>query len=120
MRLSVLSIAIAAALSLSGCATMLEGTDQRLTVNTLPAGAGCVGTRQGESHLFAVRGGDAVTVSKSRHPIEIVCQVPGMEGRLTVESQLSPVSIASPLWDAASGAMFAYPDAVSVKLVPVQ
>lgn len=64
---------------LSGCAAVVEGTSQQITINTNPSGAACDVTRQGEriGSLSATPG--SVTVQKTKHDITVTCQKKGYE-----------------------------------------
>lgn len=115
--------ALFAILALSGCASIVEGTSQQLTIETDPRGAQCVGTRQGE-RLFTVQEGQPVTISKSRHGIAVECTAPGMVAHVLVDSHVTTmgavgVTIDGGLTDYATGALNAYPSAVFVRLSPV-
>ena len=118
MRRILVIASLAAALS--GCASIVEGTTQSLAIATSPPGADCVGTRQGE-RLFAVRSGDQVIVSKSRHPIVIRCTSGQLAGDTVVESRVTTMGAAGValdfgLTDYATGALNAYPAAVTIPL----
>jgi len=61
----------------SGCASIFDGTTQRISVNTDPAGARCTFWRNGAliGDIPATPG--ALTVDKSRQELVIVCDKPG-------------------------------------------
>jgi hypothetical protein len=69
--------ALAAAMALSGCATIFEGTSQEITVNTNPPGATCVFTRNGTT-IGAIQSTPALlSVEKRKYDIMITCNKPG-------------------------------------------
>jgi uncharacterized protein YceK len=119
-----LVIAAAAAL-MSGCATIVEGTDQKITVEVSPQTATCVATRQGEQIGGVGPGNRILAVSKSRHDIELRCSAPGHQAADTkIVSSASGWGIAGAvtldlgLIDWASGALNKYPERVTIALVP--
>lgn len=68
--------AIAIVTSVSGCATIVSGTSQTVTVNSEPTGAACSVERDGVMVSQFVTPG-AVTVSKSSDALAITCRKPG-------------------------------------------
>jgi len=61
----------------SGCASIFDGTSQRISVNTNPTGARCTFWRNGAliGDIAATPG--TLTVEKSRQELVIVCDKPG-------------------------------------------
>lgn len=73
------TIALAALLALSGCATLFTGLDQRIAVNTTPTGARCVFVREGQQ-IAAIESTPGVAkVRKSKHDIRITCTKDGYQ-----------------------------------------
>lgn len=116
----ILTLAALAA-SLTGCASITEGTDQRLTV-AAPVDAVCRITRKGDTLAQGFPGGASVIVSKSRNPITVTCQTATLAGSVTVESEVTRAGVAGALMldggltDYMTGALNAYPDIISVAL----
>ena len=65
-----------AILMLTGCASIVEGTSQEIIVNTNPENAHCKFMREGVS-IATVETPGAVTVKKSKHDINIICNKKG-------------------------------------------
>ena len=109
--------------ALSGCATVLEGTDQSIAVNLKPSTAVCNATRHGESIGSVTAQNSVLHVSKSRHDIHLSCSAPGYQDQTTkIVSSASAGGVASiflfdfGITDYATGAMNKYPPSVAVSL----
>lgn len=110
---------------LTGCASVIDGTSQVITIKTDALAASCTGTRQGE-YLFRVSGdSDRAIVSKSRHAIDLACSAPGYDdAQQEIRSSISALGIASMvafdfgLTDYATGALNKYPSAITITLKP--
>lgn len=115
-------------LSIAGCATITQGTDQTLAVNSQPAGAACTLTREGTVIAEVANTPSSVSVSKSTHGITVDCDKPGYFGSTLVKSELNAATAGNVLIggvigiavDAASGAMHKYPQSVLVPLQPTE
>lgn len=114
-------------LSLGACATAVEGTDQTVTVNTIPSGASCELTRDGESIGVVNPTPGSILVDKSKDNVAILCTKQGHEaGTETMASSFQGMTFGNILIggiigvgiDAASGAMHYYPDSIEVFLIP--
>lgn len=114
-------------LSLGACASVVEGTDQSVTVKTIPAGASCELTRDGETIGAVNPTPGSVVISKSKDTVAVNCTKDGHEpGAETVASSFQGMTFGNILIggiigvgiDAASGAMHYYPDNVEVFLIP--
>lgn len=110
-------------LSLAGCATIVEGTTQNITVEVVPPTGTCVLTREGETLGASTPDNRVVKVSKSMKDITFDCTAPGHEPKREVlSSSLSPATVASfflldfGLVDAATGAWKKYPERVTLVL----
>jgi hypothetical protein len=120
--------AIAAALSLTACATIVSGTQQSLFVDTPHVeGAQCQlkDSKAGAWYLPSTPG--TVTVLKGNGPMSIVCKKGGYEtGVVSVDEDVSGATFGNILLgggigifvDAASGAAQKYPDQVVVWMKP--
>ena len=112
-------------LSIAGCATITQGTDQTLAVNSQPPGAACTLTREGAVIAEVANTPGSVSVSKSTHGIVVDCDKPGYFGSTVLKSELNAATAGNVVIggligiavDAASGAMHKYPQSV---LVPLQ
>lgn len=111
---------------LSGCASIFEGTTQRISVSTTPAGARCTFWKNGAliGDVSATPG--SVTIRKSRDDLFIVCDKPGYASATYVnKSGLAMATVANILtaglaWavDSSRGADNKYQSEVSMALVP--
>lgn len=72
-------IGVIAALLLSGCATVIEGTTQEITVITDPPGAQCVLTRHGEQLGAIASTPGTLKIDKTKHDIQISCHKDGYD-----------------------------------------
>lgn len=122
MRKTSTLTAIFATLALSGCASIVEGTDQNIAVQASAPGAQCRAQRQGEP-LFALTAPASVTVSKSRHGFALECETGDQVGAVFVDSHVTAMGAAGValdfgLTDYATGALNAYPASVIVLLHP--
>ncbi len=123
-----LTTAILAALTLTGCATVIEGTDQTLTIKSFPEDALCVAARRNEPNLATTtKSGQTITIGKSRRPLAVACEAPGyVTGTVVVESTVSDwgaagiaLTATGGIVDWSTGALRTYPDTVTVILQPV-
>ena len=70
---------LAAMLGTSGCATILRGTHEKVSVESTPEQALCRIYRQSEGFLKSVVTPGAVYIARSYEPIQIKCQKSGYE-----------------------------------------
>lgn len=110
---------------LSGCATIVRGTDQGLTLVTDPAGAQCTLKRRGEIVAIINPTPGTAQVEKSKHDIHYFCEKPGYEptaGVITSEFQgwtIGNVLLGGIIGagvDSASGAMNDYDPSATIIL----
>ena len=123
--LRVLTVA-ALGVQLAACATIIEGTDQSVSVETPPEnGATCTLTSS-EGEWFVTTPG-SVTVEKTKNDLNVVCRKDGFhDGVATVVPQFQATTagniIAGGLIgvavDAASGANYEYPTPIRVQMTP--
>lgn len=120
--ITIIAAAILAATMLSGCASIVEGTTQPITIVTDPPLARCAGIREGKTLFSTGAGGGTVLVSKSRHGIDLTCTASGyLPAHQLVDSSVSAMGAAGMaidfgLTDYATGALNKYPDQVQVTL----
>ena len=71
--------AAVAALSLTACSSIIEGTSQEIVINANPSGADCALEREGIviAHVNPTPG--AATIKKTKHDILIRCHKDGFE-----------------------------------------
>ncbi len=112
-------------LGLGGCASIVRGTTQKLSVNTVPQGADCVLRRDGEVIGRAAPTPAEVKISKSRKAIEITCERPGFEPTVAVvDSKFEAMTVGNIIAgglvgvaiDAGTGAMNKYEPTVTIPL----
>lgn len=110
----------------SGCASVMSGTDQDIAVHTNPEGALCILTREGQE-LRRVETPDTVRVSKLKHDIYVKCTKEGFhESTAHVNSGIQGSVFGNILlgggigWavDSARGADNKYADVITVTMVP--
>ena len=127
MRVRYLPV-LFAVVACSGCASIIEGTSQTLTINTNPQSADCTLWREGLA-IGQVRTPGGVVVEKTKHDIELKCTKQGyQEATATLPSEIEGATFGNIIlggfigWgiDSASGADNHYPDATTITLVPVE
>ena len=113
---------------LPGCATLVEGTSQSMTVATTPPGAACTLDRNGERLGTIAPTPGSLRVDKSKNDVTLTC---AKEGYQTATTSHSPKFVGTTFGniiagglvgvvvDAASGANFRYPNEVQVELAPM-
>jgi hypothetical protein len=77
---------------LAGCATASPNSSQSINVESMPKGADCELSRQGQS-LGKLTTPSPITVTRSKDPIQVVCTKAGYEegrGLLTAEREPPP------------------------------
>lgn len=113
---------------LPGCATIMEGTSQSVSVATEPAGANCTidraGTRIGQVNPTP----GSVHLDKSKNDLSITCAHEGYQTATVVESPKFQATtfgniivggVVGAVVDAASGANFAYPAQITIPMAPL-
>lgn len=112
---------------LGGCASIVEGTDQQVTVNTTPQGAKCALTRAGEVIGVANPTPQTLTLDKSKNDVTIVCEKAGFqEATAVLDSEFQAMTLGNLLVggvigvgvDAATGALNEYDSSVTVPMTP--
>jgi hypothetical protein len=114
-------------LLLSGCATVMEGSDQNINIQTLNCDDAVVTCLVSNDDTAAtVRPPGTVNVGKSSKPITVECanKDKSVTGRVLVDSGYETMGLGNILLggivgvgvDAATGAMWEYPSAVVVPL----
>ncbi|MGH6876122.1 MAG: hypothetical protein ACREHV_01955 [Rhizomicrobium sp.] len=116
-------ITLAGALALGGCATIMEGTSQKINMNVTPRDAKCEAWRQNVLVGTYDPESQTMEVDKSRHDMELRCSAPGYAGRRVIlVSSASGWGIAGALTldfgltDWMTGALNKYDNTVTVVL----
>ena len=119
---------LALAVVVSGCASILSGTDQTITITTNPPEAVCTLFREGFA-VGQVTTPGGVVVEKTKHDLTIECTKPGYQtasGVLASEIEGATwgnIILGGPIgWaiDSASGADNEYSEHITITLVPDQ
>ncbi len=122
-------VLVLSAIVLNGCATITTGETQSITIDTLPPGATCTLTRDGQTLGVVESTPGSITVDKSEKFIDTRCS---KEGYQEVSSAITPGAqgmtagnilfggIIGLMVDAGSGAAHQYPEEVLIALVPIR
>ncbi len=120
-------VGLASAGMLFGCATIVEGTNQTVTVTTAPSGAMCELKQDGQTVAVVNPTPGSVMVEKSKDNISVTCNKDGYQGGgASLASEFQGMTFGNILFggiiglavDAASGAMHEYKPSVHVTLIP--
>jgi len=121
-------IALALLALLPGCATIIEGSSQSVTVATTPPGAHCDVSRAGE-HLGTVDPTPgSLHLDKSKNDITVACKETGYQPASVTETpkfvgttfgNIVAGGLVGVAVDAATGANYVYPEQVKVQLAPL-
>lgn len=124
---SALVLLVLCCCTISGCATIVKGSTQPLTVQTEPDGANCELTREGQTIGAINPTPGTVQIDKTKSDIEITCKKKGFSNAVvTVSSTFQSWTVGNILIggligiaiDASSGAINEYPSSVELKLIP--
>ena len=126
-RLIIMCCWLGLAAAASACASIVEGTDQSVTVQTTPSGASCELKRDGEVIGVVNPTPGTVTVDKSKNDIAVICKKEGYQDASgAFSSDFQGMTFGNILFggligvavDASSGAMHEYPASVSMAMAP--
>ena len=115
-----------AALGLTGCATLVEGTGQNIAISTPPTqGAYCVLTRPGGRFIVTTPG--VLHLDKTADDLAIRCTHPGFaDASGTIPAQFegwtlgdAALGVVPVVVDVATGAMHAYPTEFALPMTPL-
>lgn len=129
MKLGRLLVAALAACYTTGCATILSGKTQTITIASNPPGAICELTRQAQVVGKINPTPGAAMVTKTKYDITVLCKKDGYQDATaylksgTEGSTFGNILLGGVVgWgiDSASGADNKYPDVTTVSLVPVE
>lgn len=113
---------------LPGCATLVNGTNQTVTVSTTPPGASCTLDRMGERVGAIGSTPGSLRIDKSKHDLSVTCSKEGYQTASTTQSasfngatfgNLIAGGIIGIVVDASSGANFSYPPDIRMDLPPL-
>jgi hypothetical protein len=115
------------AVALSGCATIMEGTTQSITIATTPPGAHCTVDREGArvGEIGVTPG--SIQLNKSGKDLSVTCSKAGFQTATIAQSpDFSGTTFGNiiigggigAIADAASGANYKYPAQINVALAP--
>ena len=79
MKLFPSLLAVSAIFALSGCASLLQGTHEKLTLRTTPDGALCNVYRDGEGLLKVIVTPGAAYLRRDSDPVTVVCKKDGYQ-----------------------------------------
>ncbi len=114
-------------LVVGACATIVEGSDQTVTVITEPPGATCTLNREDTYAGVVNPTPGTVSVEKSKDNIGVICKKEGyFDGAASLSSDFQAMTFGNIVFggfiglavDASSGAMHEYPESVTVVLSP--
>lgn len=112
---------------MTGCASVMSGTEQDIAMHTNPEGAECILTREGQQ-LRKVTTPDTVRISKLKHDIYVKCSMEGFHDSTAHVNSGTQGSVFGNIllgggigWaiDSARGADNKYADVVTVTMVPL-
>jgi hypothetical protein len=70
---------LAAFLAAAGCASIITGTSQQIAIATMPSGAKCVVSREGQAMAMVEPTPGMATVRKDKHDILVTCDKEGYQ-----------------------------------------
>jgi hypothetical protein len=127
MKLSALAALALAGAALSGCATVVNGTTQSISVSTANvAGANCTLTNS-EGTWFVTTPG-SVVVHKTKTDIQATCKKDGyQDASTTIAAKFGAMTVGNVIAggvigivvDAASGANYSYPQATDIPMAAI-
>jgi len=116
---------VAGSLLLASCASIVEGTDQSITVNLSPENASCRVIREGTQVASISKNNRFLNLSKSRHDLIIECSAVGHHDEtVSIESSASGWGVVGCflidlcITDFATGALNKYPKSINISLAP--
>lgn len=115
-------------ISLGGCATVMKGTTQKISVNTNPQGAACDVSREGAKLSSLPQTPATVEVSRDKNALSFSCTKAPEHAEATaytVESKFNGATLGNILLggvvgvvvDASTGSNYSYPENVTIDLV---
>jgi hypothetical protein len=129
MRLLKLFASGTCAVWLGACATIVEGSNQSVTVSTDPTAATCELKRDGETIGVVNPTPGSVKIGKSRKDVQVTCSKDDYKTRTaSLNSSFEGMTLGNLIFggviglavDAGSGAMHQYPSNITLHLPPVE
>lgn len=124
-----LRLTLSCLILLSGCASVIEGSSQQVTVITTPEGASCSMARAGVALSTIPATPGSVYIDKTKDDLTITCTKPGFQDVIYLNESKYPednwawILIGGPVgWgvDSLTGADNQYTSPVSIDLVPIK
>lgn len=118
---------IGLAFALGACATIVEGSDQTISISTAPTGATCTMARAGQTIGIVHATPGVANIEKSKNDITVTCSMDDHQDAVRVlSSETQGMTFGNFLLgggigfaiDASSGAMHEYPPSVVMSLAP--
>ena len=110
---------------LNGCATITQGTQQSISFKLEPKSTICEVSRVGDGKLGRISASSSTLfVGKDKDDIIVVCEAPGHEQSTTkvvsgaTGAGVTGVLIDFGITDMITGAMYRYPEEVTISLTP--
>ncbi len=119
---------LAVLIVLSGCATVMEGTGQSVSINSDPSGALCKVSREGGTLGDVSSTPGSIHIDKSKNDLSVTCQKAGFQTATIAQSphfvgttfgNIILGGLVGAAVDAATGADYVYPDNIHVALSPL-
>lgn len=123
----LLVLTICAGFTLTACSSIIEGTNQSMTITTDPSGALCELHRDGQIIGAVNPTPGMVQIDKSKHDIMVKCSKDGFQDQAqNARSSFEAMSLGNILLggiigfgvDLATGATNEYPNSVFIRLMP--
>jgi hypothetical protein len=120
-------LAVLSAALLSGCASVVEGRTQDITVNTTPSGATCLLNREGAPIATIASTPGTVKIEKNEFDIEVVCERDGYEKTAYLNESATAAAVFGNVLiggaigvavDISNGSSNKYDDTVDITLSP--
>lgn len=122
-RVAAFCAALAATMLVAGCASIVEGTDQTLSMNISPKSAVCTVSQKGDVIATLDNGGGQIQVPKSKDDLDIDCAAVGYDRQtMSIESSASGWGVVGCflidlcITDYSTGALNKYPKTITVNL----
>ena len=123
MKFSNISLVIFYTLTITGCASITQGTSQVLTFNLEPKETMCQATRDGDGTLGSITyQNPTLNVSKDKDDIIVNCKAAGYRPKvIKIASSATTAGVTGVLLDFGitdmiTGAMYKYPDSHNIAL----
>jgi hypothetical protein len=118
------TIVLGSVILATGCASITKGTSQTIIFNIEPKGTTCVATRDGDGEIGSIStSNNTLKVSKDKDDIVVKCSAPGYKQKVTrLVSKTETAGVVGGAFidlgitDMVTGAMWAYPNDVSIVL----